>query len=105
MTEQEPGSSLSVSEAVILYTGRGRHAAPVGSREYVLAAAGPDRGEQLADQVEQIFHDANGVPVDWSSCSLPEAGDLVRDAMAARHPELTPEALDAIRWKWTYDWR
>ena len=33
------------------------------------------------------------------------SGDEVARIMAERHPELAAEAISAIRWKWTFDWR
>lgn len=99
------GKDNDLSQAVILFTGRGHARSPRASREAVLAAFGDERGQRLADQVAALFAEANTIPVDWGGLSLGQAGDVVRARIAAKHPDLTPAALDALRWKWTFDSR
>ncbi|MHA3702914.1 hypothetical protein ACXR2U_12120 [Jatrophihabitans sp. YIM 134969] len=61
--------------------------------------------EEIRTEVEAVVAEADSVRVDWDDRTLGQAGDLMRDEMARRHPELSADALAALRWKWTFDWR
>lgn len=92
----------TISAAVVSYLGMGDHAAP---RQL------PDRvreqyGQQMLDEVQRITAEAAAVPIDWSGgTTLAQGGDQVRDQLARHHPELSAEALKALRWYVTYLWR
>ncbi|WP_309129952.1 hypothetical protein [Microbacterium sp.] len=45
------------------------------------------------------------VEIDWSSSTLAEAGRHAQREMAARHPELGADALEALSWAFTYSTR
>ena len=61
--------------------------------------------DEIRPRVEAIVAEADKITVDWGDRTLGQAGDAMREEMASRHPELPPEALAALRWKWTFDWR
>lgn len=87
----------TLSDAVVAYL------------DYGDAASWRRRPEAVSDDVrpavEAIVAEADAVRVEWGDLTLGQAGDVVREQMAARHPELGTEALAALRWKWTFDWR
>ncbi|WP_445169203.1 hypothetical protein ACTXG7_07695 [Mycolicibacterium sp. Dal123E01] len=60
------------------------------------------RSDQILARVRELLTEAMKVEVDWTGLTLSEGGDVVRDIMAQRHPELAPEALAAIRRYYTY---
>ena len=37
--------------------------------------------------------------------SLEGSADRAAAVLSARHPELAPAAVDALRWCYTYDWK
>lgn len=45
------------------------------------------------------------IKIDWADNSLSEGGRAAQQILAARHPELGPEALEALYWMFTYNWR
>ncbi|MEO8887785.1 MAG: hypothetical protein ABI429_00570 [Jatrophihabitantaceae bacterium] len=104
MPPPDATNAAELSRAVVVYVGRGYHASPHPSRDRVVETFG-DLGPQLAAAAASIVDEADATTVDWSDQTLQQVGKYVRGAIASRHPELTDEALDAIYWKWTYDWR
>lgn len=86
-----------LSDAVVAYLAYGDAASWRRRPEAV-----PD---DLLPAVEAVVREADAVQVDWGDRTLGQAGDVMREKVAAAHPELSAEALAALRWKWTFDWR
>lgn len=61
-----------------------------------------DRADQILTRVRELLAEAMKIDVDWTGLSLSQGGDFIKGAMAKRHPELSPEALAAIRRYYTY---
>ena len=99
MTDQE------LSGGVVAYLQRGSAASPRADDSAVLAVAVATPPHDLLATVQGVVNESVDVPVNWDGISLGDAGRLVASEMAARHPELTPEALDALAWNFTYAWR
>jgi len=67
----------------------------------------PESGQRLQapslrGNVESILGELSNIEIDWQQHDLVSAGKLARLQMAAK---LSPEALDALEWKFTYDRR
>lgn len=87
---------------IVLYLGFGLSSSPSCNSAGVVNEYGPS----LLPQVLSIVDEAGRIDVDWSSgLTLEAAGNFVKHEMEKRHPELTDEALNAIAWKYTFDWR
>ncbi len=97
-----------LNQAIVAYLGKAGSAAYPGKDEAAVTAvaegANADPAELLA-RVRAIDAEFMGVKVDWESLSLEEGGDEAKRVMAARYPQLDEDALEALRWKFTYDWR
>ncbi len=94
-----------LSQAIVAFLGDGRTAVPANDEAAVVACAGETDPTVLLGKVRAIVGECLSVPIEWSGISLGEGGDLARRAMSRRHPELTAEALDELRWMFTYNWR
>ncbi len=94
-----------LSRAIVAFLGAGRSALPASDEAAVVAIAVETAPTVLLGRVRAIVGECLSVPVEWSGISLGEGGDLARRAMSRRHPELTAEALDELRWMFTYNWR
>ena len=94
-----------LSEAVVMVVGfrTSNHPRP----DYTVLAHrfGSSRAQYMASKVEAILSELGKIEVDWIRNTLASGGDAVRGVMAGRHPELTEEALAALDWKFTFDWR
>lgn len=88
--------------AIITYLGFGDSVSPRNDRDRVIEIFGHD----LLEKVLLVLGEVNCLEVDWShDLTLKAAGMLVRREMQLRYPELNDLALDAIAWKYTFDWR
>lgn len=91
-----------LNHALVAYLGWGRSSFPrhdeAAAKEFMAAS----EEEELLAQVKSIVAGCVSVEIDWSTHTLSEAGDEVRRVMAARYPELNDDALDALRWEFTY---
>ena len=88
--------------AIVTFLGFGESASPRYDREKIIEIF----GSELLDKVLLVLGEAGDIEVNWSSnLTLAEAGELVRREMQRRHPDFDDLALDAIAWKYTYDWR
>ncbi|WP_141396650.1 hypothetical protein [Microbacterium gorillae] len=98
---------MTVSRAVLAYTGRERSAFPRADVDAVRVLAtevGADATRLIA-AVQDLVAECDAVQVDWSQHDLRSAGDHLARVMTARHPELDAEAIAALRWAFTYSWR
>jgi hypothetical protein len=53
----------------------------------------------------ELVDESFAIAIDWNEHSLASAGEHVRATMRARHPDLSPEAIEALVWNFTYNWR
>ena len=94
-----------LSQAMVLYLGFGVEISPSSNQQKVISVYGAEKAASLIEDVMAIIDETNHVTVDWSKVDLAGAGQLVRDVMHKAHPNLDGAALDAIAWKFTFDWR
>jgi hypothetical protein len=94
-----------LSKAIVLFLQYGSAKSPRADEDRVIAEFGESKGRELLKRVHAIIEEANAIPVDWSKHTLASAGKLVRDEMHRRYPGLSDDALDALAWKFTFDWR
>lgn len=104
-TTEGDDADATLSAAIVDYLGKGRSSFPRADASEVAPAAPPAQRERLLNRVTTIVDETLAVPVDWSTSTLSESGRHARTAMADRHPSLTPAALDALAWAYTYNAR
>jgi hypothetical protein len=90
-----------LSNAVILFLGFGSASSPRSDRARLVQ----EFGTAIGSQVIALVDEAAQIQVDWSKHSLESAGNMVRNAMHSRHPDLSDGALRALAWRVTFDWR
>lgn len=94
-----------LSAAVTAYLHRGDSSWPRDDQEAARSVASGTDPDHLVARVLALVQETQAVSVDWSTLSLNQGGDVARAEVSRRHPELSPEALDALRWSFTYHWR
>ncbi len=93
-----------LSRALVIYTGRGASPYPARSvdriSEYfgIVAAAELEAEVTRLDEEFYMLEPANDESID-------AAADRAVSIFAAHHPDLTKDAIDALRWCYTYDWK
>ncbi len=95
----------ALSRALIVFTQRGNANSPRADGAAVVAEFGSERGPALLADVTEIFREADSLAPGLPPLPLPEATRQVKQVMAQRHPELSEEAIAALGWKWSFDWR
>jgi hypothetical protein len=88
-----------LSLAIVEYLGHGADAFPHAHAEAILGRNG---GEELLARVRDVIGEMDGVRPDWTIMTLSEAGEYVEKEMRSRHPELSPEAVRALGWVYTF---
>lgn len=94
----------ALSQAIIAYLAKGRSPFPKSDEEAVAAITGDDATDMIV-RVRSVVEEMMAIEVDWSASTLAEGGRKAQAVMAARHPELSDDALAALYWMFTYNWR
>jgi hypothetical protein len=69
----------------------------------LLKEFGPSKGPELVARVQSLIQEANDLPIDWSKHTLASASHEFRRIICERHPELSDEAIRALKWKFDLD--
>jgi hypothetical protein len=94
-----------VSRAVLLFLGFSTASSPHADRDALLREFGVEHAAELERGVASVLDDLFRIQIDWSAHSLASAGEFATKQIRAGHPELSEEALRALDWKFTFDWR
>jgi len=92
------------SRAFVIYVCRGISPFPSADPHGVVREF-PKDGAELAAYADRVLQEMRLVPVDWSTETYHDAIQRVKNEMAQRHPELSEEAVNAIGWVFSYDWK
>jgi hypothetical protein len=96
-------TAQELNEALIDYIGYRTRTIPGGSCG--------DHEAEIADEVKEqvtvLLSDYSRFPPDWAPYSgdVKAAAAALRTQLSARHPWVDDEALDAVEWKFSWDWR
>lgn len=101
----EERGDARVSQAIVEYLGKGRSPFPRADDGAVVAFAAGADPEALLARVKALVAEMNAIEVDWSTMGLSAGGRQAQRTIAERHPELGQDALDALYWMFTYNWR
>ena len=96
---------LSVSTEQKGDLGYGRSAWPCTDEAILSERFGPVRGAVVREAVEEILAVLNAVETDWSALDLPAAAQRAAQQTRERYPFLDAQALAALAWKYSFDWR
>ena len=94
-----------LSQAIVVYLGYGSTSYPVADSAKIVEVYGHQKGTALITDVLKLTDEVNQFKIDWSTVSLEMAGKMLRAEIHNRYPFLGDQALDAIVWKFTFDWR
>ena len=98
-------TDTELSDAIVAYLQMENAASPRTDDEAVRAVAVATDPDDLLARVKALVAESLSIEVDWNSLSLADGGRAMAAEMARRHPELDQVALDALAWKFTFDWR
>jgi hypothetical protein len=90
---------------MMLYLGRGLSPYPKRDPARLTAKFGDADGLDLVAYVERVLHELYEVKPDWDAEDLKAATDRAVRGVIDKHPELSTEAIDALRWSYSWDWK
>lgn len=93
------------SQALVLWLGFGRAAWPQRDDAAIAAAVGPDRAPSVLETLRALESDFYASDALIIAPDLVAMGDRAAQQFRARHPELSDEAVNALRWAYTFDWK
>ncbi len=94
-----------LSDAIVLYVGYKVENCPRPDRSRLIPRFGEVRAGEFELRVQSVLAELGRIEVNWAAHDLVSGSALARDAMHTRHPELSEHALDALAWKFSYDWK
>jgi hypothetical protein len=94
-----------LSDAVVLYIGYDVTNCPRLDRSRLVPKFGEVRANEFERQVKSLLAELGSIEVNWAAHDLVSGSALARDEMHTRFPELSEHALDALEWKFSYDWK
>ena len=99
------GVDEELSAAIVAYYSDGRSPFPKVDPDAVTAIARTRRPDELVAIIRALDVEMGRIPVDWSTMTYSEGCTVASTEMAARHPELSPEAMATLDWRNSYSMR
>lgn len=97
--------ATELSEALVLWTGRGQHAWPHRDEASVVDAFGEERALDLLSRIKTLEEEFYESDARVTASDLREMGDRAAAEFRARHPELSEDAVEALAWCYTFDFK
>jgi hypothetical protein len=98
-------SAELVSAAIVAWTGHGDHARPQRDESLVVAQFGAEQAVALMPYVSALEHDFFASTAHQTAAGLIEMTNQAAGEFRQRHPEVSNEAVDALAWCYSFDWK
>lgn len=96
--------SARVSEAIVIWTGFGQAPTPSRDEERLVQRFG-DEAVDLLPTVQRLEDDFYASDAHHVAIDLVEMARLAADDFRAQHPHISDEAVRALAWCYTYDYK
>ena len=94
-----------ISEAVVVWTGYGSTASPRRDERAFVEAFGDEGALDLLLMVRRLEKEFYASDARHTAPGLKEMGDAAAAQFRALHPELSQDAIRALAWCYTYDYK
>jgi hypothetical protein len=98
-------SADQVSEAIVEWTGYDHANWPTRDDHHLTQVYGPDRAAELLPLVKALAADYYSSNAHLTAPNLTVLGDTATTQFRSNHPEISPEAIRALEWCYTFDLR
>ena len=98
-------NDASLSAAVVIWTGWRESAWPDRDDARVVRRFGAAAATTLLPQIRQLADDFYASDARDKAADLREMGERAMARFRARHPEISDEAVHALAWCYTYDYK
>ena len=97
-------SSL-LSNSIVVWTGWGRLSWPSRDEARLVEEFGSELAASLLPEIRKLEDDFYESDARHAAVDLEEMGDLASERFRARHPDVTEDAIQALAWCYTYDYK
>jgi hypothetical protein len=97
--------AAEVSRAVVVWTGWSRAPRPARDEGRLVEEFGEERALELLPLVRRLTDDFYSSDAWLTRRTLTEIGAAAAANFRAKHPEVSDEAVEALTWCYTYDYR
>ena len=96
---------FDLSEALVEYLGWGKASWPQHNISAVKNLNSSDDLAAAEREIKKVVGALNSIRVDWERHTLASGGQEARQIMKQSFPHLSEEALDALEWSFTFNWK
>lgn len=100
-----PASATEISEAIVIWTGWGHENRPVRDELRVVDHMGSERAADLMPIVRRLEDEFYESDARYTVADIAEMGERAASRFRTLHPELTRDAIEALSWCYTYDFK
>jgi hypothetical protein len=94
-----------LNRALGLYLGYNQASHPQTDACAVRAEFGIERGHALCDSIVAVVGEVGSITLDWNSYSLVEGTVEAKRMLREGHPEPDERGIDALGWRFSYNWK
>jgi hypothetical protein len=94
-----------LTEAVVVWTGRGERSFPDRDDDRVIERFGPERGLDLVPEIHRLAHDFYESDARFTVRGLVQMGEKAAADFRARYPQIGEAAVQALMWCYTFDYK
>ena len=94
-----------VSRAIVIWTGFGKTPWPSRDESRLVEQFGADAAADLTPQLRDLEQQFYASDARFTVRDLDEMGKVAADQFRKNHPEISEEAIRALEWCYTYDYK
>ena len=95
----------SISSAIVVWTGWGKSSRPQRDEQRLVQAFGGRRTGKLIENLRKLEEEFYSSNARFVAKDLAEMGRLAMQQFRSKHPELAEDAIQALAWCYTYDFK
>lgn len=97
--------SMTLTRAIILWTGWGRTAWPTRDESLLVKEFGPVEASRVLPEIRRLEDDFYSSDASRVAPDLVSMGRQAASEFRSAHPEIGEEAVQAFAWSYTFDFR
>lgn len=94
-----------VADAIVVWSGWGRGAQPHRNDESLVRHLGRQEAANLLPVVRELVDDFYSSDARYTAADLPEMARLASEQFLRKHPDSPDEAVRALAWCYTFDYK
>lgn len=97
--------NTSISAAIVVWTGWGRTSWPQRSEQRLIDVYGPALAAELLPRIKQLEDEFYSSDARHTTDTLAQMGERAAEQFRLSHPEISEEAIGALAWCYTFDFK